>query len=274
MSSRRTRAFRSKVGGAALVAALLVGTAACGSDGGEVADVDATVSSTAVATDPTAVFDRVSAASAQHDSVEARTVSEVAGQSMTMTMAMRLKPELAFTAEADAAGSTIQMVLLDRTIYLTGPEFGGQWVKASIDEKSGPFAGMGALVDSASQASDPTAQLSALKTVDGIEVVGTEEVDGVQTTHYRATVDASEALKTVPESLREQYEQVVAAGLDDYTIDVWVGTDHLPRRQVVTMTVAGQETATTIEYTNWGGDVSVVAPDNAVDFDQLAGAAG
>ena len=41
---------------------------------------------------------------------------------------------------------------------------------------------------------------------DDVEEVGTEEVRGVDTTHYRGTIDLERALEQVPESVKPQVE--------------------------------------------------------------------
>lgn len=85
---------------------------------------------------------------------------------------------------------------------------------------------------------DPRKMLEFLRAASGgIETVGTEELRGAETTHYRATVDLAEYEKLVPADKREELrsmmgEMVEQSGLAEFPVDVWLD-DHGLVRQVV-----------------------------------------
>jgi len=118
------------------------------------------------------------------------------------------------------------------------------------------------------------------------EVVGTEEVRGVETTHYRVTVDLAQALEEAPESARAALEQMGgAAGLEgaEMVVDIWIDADGLPRRQSMDMGSMfgamgmGAASATmTIEYFDFGEpvDIEVPAPEEVTPFTDVMGAFG
>jgi hypothetical protein len=131
---------------------------------------------------------------------------------------------------------------------------------------------------------DPTAILEYLRATGEVEEVGTEEVDGVETTHYRATVDVDKAVAQAPEETRDQVQaqidQLKAAGISELPIDVWIGSDGLPRRLAydITVDVSGQEAHTVLEMnlTDYGVDVQIEPPpaDQVTDYADLVAQLG
>jgi len=118
------------------------------------------------------------------------------------------------------------------------------------------------------------------------EVVGNEEVRGVETTHYRATIDLAKALDEAPEAARAALDQLGEAGdlkgahMD---VDVWIDADGLPRRQSMDMGsifgslgVGDTSVTMTIEYFDYGEpvDIEVPSPDEVTPFDDITDAFG
>jgi hypothetical protein len=124
---------------------------------------------------------------------------------------------------------------------------------------------------------------STLETLRGAsgepDVVGTEQVRGVETTHYRVTVDLAKALEEAPESARAALEQMGGAGdLEgaEMDVDVWIDADGLPRRQSMDMAnlfgsmgMGDTSVTMTIEYFDFGEAVDIVvpSPDEVTPFD-------
>jgi hypothetical protein len=81
-------------------------------------------------------------------------------------------------------------------------------------------------------------RLRLLRTAGGARKAGSETVHGVQTTHYRATIDPRRFPETVSESERERARKTVEVLgrldptlLDPMPVDVWVDADGLIRRE-------------------------------------------
>ena len=122
------------------------------------------------------------------------------------------------------------------------------------------------------------------------DVVGTEDVRGVQTTHYRATVDLAQAIAEAPESARAALEQQLGAlgdagDLDavELVVDVWIDDEGLPRRQQMDMGsmfgalgFGGSAATMTIEYFGFGEpvDIEIPSPDEVTPAEELLGGAG
>ena len=128
----------------------------------------------------------------------------------------------------------------------------------------------------------PHSTLDYLKAVAGaIETVGTDEVRGVSTTHYRTNVDLTKYAKLVPEAQREQLSSMLdqlvrQTGLRQIPVDVWVGEDGLVRKLEMTMTMTepgtNQTAAASMSYEmfDYGKPVHITLPLPAETVDVTA----
>jgi hypothetical protein len=167
---------------------------------------------------------------------------------------------------------------------------GDKWLKIDLAE-AGEAAGvdLGAL----QQANQNPAQLMQFLrgASDDIEELGQEEVRGVETTRYRATLDLDEAVEQgadigeFSEEMREQLEAEVErlkdqTGLDTLPVEVWIDDENLLRRMrmEVSFPVEGEqvEMDMTMDFFDFGVDVRVTPPpdDQTVDITALAGGGG
>ena len=128
------------------------------------------------------------------------------------------------------AGTEMEIVVDDTTMYMRSPMFGEDWLKVDVAEAGmdDPFDGSGQM--------DPSDFLAFLRGAEGIEVVGTEEVRGVETTHFSGTLDFSELVKHAPEgeerdTAAEAIEELERQmGELEATFDAWVDDDGVPWR--------------------------------------------
>ena len=128
--------------------------------------------------------------------------ADAAQMGMSMDMGA-LFEQLAQTSGESLSGSfgdgAMEMVVDGDTFYIRSPLFemltgASDWLSMSPDELAAGGGGLGI------GSSDPTSLLESLRGVAGDpEVVGQEEVRGVETTHYRATMSLAEALEEAPE---------------------------------------------------------------------------
>lgn len=144
------------------------------------------------------------------------------------------------------------------------------WLSASVDDlaTTGDAFGFGA------GTVDPSQILEVLQSVaDDVETIGSEEVRGVATTGYRATVDLGAALEGLPPEQREELEGLGgAAGAGDLPpvpVEVWVDDDGLARRIRLDLGALGApmgfggEAAVTLELFDYGEPVTIEVPDPA-----------
>jgi hypothetical protein len=146
-------------------------------------------------------------------------------------MAMKMK------APDQGVDATAEIRLVDKALYLNGgaeaaKEMDGKsWIKFDL-------AAMGAdkelnELGSASQADkNPAAESTFLTGAKDVQKVGTETVDGVETTHYKGTVtlDALEKSladedKATRDQRRKSLEQYEKMGVDKLTMDMWIDGD-------------------------------------------------
>lgn len=159
---------------------------------------------------------------------------------------------LAMNVSLDIAGQSIQMVLVDKVIYIKGAGMSTNahkpWIKVDIGGRNNPFSSM---FDSA----NPENFTAFLNGVTDMQDKGMETVDGVDTHHYAITVDTAQMVKQ-----NDMFKGQDASGLGlpkAITTDVWVDGDNLPVEISVPLGKAGSVEA---HFSQWGDHVSIEAP--------------
>lgn len=208
-------------------------------------------------------------------------VSDNASHSADMTMDLSSIATLAGQAGGadqwkahlilDGSGSSpvlyLQLPALDK--YLNGKT----WVKADLAamaQKAG--TSITQLLQTAGN-QDPTKALQMLESVGNVTKVGTETIDGVDTTHYSGTID----VKKVAALLGAQAKALDQAKVTSIPIDVWIGSDGLVRRMHEHLTYgangANATTDLTVDLSDFGVKTSIQAPpaDQTVDVSTLKG---
>jgi hypothetical protein len=198
---------------------------------------------------------------------------------------MRLKPTIAMsmkmTAPAQGAAEAVEIRLVDKAMYIGGgaemaKEMDGKtWMKFDL---SGSKAGKDLdQLGSASQAEqNPAAESTFLTGAKDVKKVGSEKVEGVETTHYTGTVtlkDLRASLKDGKADTREQREKSIKQyeklGVDKLTMDMWVdGDDHTKQFRMKGDADKGPLDMT-ITFLDYNKPVNVTAPP-AKDVADLA----
>ena len=116
---------------------------------------------------------------------------------------------------------------------------GKQWLalNASSAGSASSLPGFGSLLQYQGSLTDPGQYLSYLEaaSANGVQKLGTETINGVQTTHYRAEVDLSKLAAEVPAADRSATAKIVAGlqkrgHVSQIPIDVWIDSNHHVRR--------------------------------------------
>lgn len=133
------------------------------------------------------------------------------------------------------------------------------WVRLSGGERSGidDFA-MGP------NRNTPTSMVEALRGA-GVDVtdLGTEQVGGVDTTHYRATIDPAKAAEQLPADKRDEFRKgLQSADAQPIPFDIWVdGQDRVRRIEATFSGGAEPGTATiTAEFGGYGEPQQIEIP--------------
>jgi hypothetical protein len=152
---------------------------------------------------------------------------------------------LHLTFGAGALRGSADAVLKGSALYVRSPllattlKHGKKWLKLKLGAAPGTIGGMPL---SALAGESPTQALRQLGALQDVKDVGSEQIGGVQTTHYHGTLAAT---GTSPGG----------------TYDVWVGSDGYVHRLRLTSKVAANEALNaTIDLSDFGKSVTVTVP--------------
>ncbi len=212
---------------------------------------------------------RASSNTASADSVRfemAINVSGIMGEALTMDAQGEYDLEAGrMHMSMDAIGQQIEAVMDGKTMYMKMALLGDGWFKTELEGQDASGNPLSAGLE------NPTKILAWLQAAsDDVTHVGTEEIRGQQTDHYRTTLDLREATEQLDGDAREEVEKAIELlGQSEFPVDVWVNKDGLPARLAYEMTFGDSAEALlqdasftyTMEFFDWGKPVSVAVPD-------------
>ena len=179
----------------------------------------------------------------------------------------------------------LQTVYVNRIVYLRFPKAlarqipgGKQWLKLDL-ERFGAAKGIDFSSLAGSAGSDPTVQLDQLRGAGNVKRVGKEDVRGVQTTHYTASIDLRKAAEKAPAerraAARRSIENVIKlTGQRTVPLEIWIDDAGRMRREKVTQRLRGQSVMATIELYDFGARETVEPPPASQTSDVTKLAAG
>jgi len=176
----------------------------------------------------------------------------------------------------DPAGWRIDVVQDGTVGYVRFPALDGQlpagktWIRGDADGPSTSGFDFGELEQFAE--SDPRDVLGALRAVTSeVETVGSDQLRGVETTHYRATVDPAELAKLASGKDRSVTQSLVdrlsaQAGVGPFPVDVWLDASGLVRKLSLSVeatepsTPRSSEVSMSFELWDYGRAVDIELP--------------
>jgi hypothetical protein len=263
----RGRLASFSVAGAAVLA---LGLGACSGGGDDsAAEASASSSVTSPATQLSA-FQVVQASSQQSQAAGSAKFSldvsgTANGQAMSLTGdgafdAATKGFEMKLTLPQEAGGTTVTVRLVDGTAYLSGAPLTaeGQWVTvpAQLLSQQG--------LDTSTM--DPSKQLEQLKAAaSDVREVPATTVRGVQAKGYAGTIDVQKAYDLLPAEQRtaEAQQALTESGVTTIPFTLYVDEENRPVRMVEEVTAQGSTVKVSMDFYDWGSDVSVAAPDPA-----------
>jgi hypothetical protein len=186
-------------------------------------------------------------------------------------------------AQSALGGSSLQIdELLKRgAIYIGSPLLAGRlpsgakWLKVDTAQIA---EGLGLDPSSlTSGGTEPGQYLQDLRAAGGtVTVIGHEDVRGVQTTRYSATIDLVKAAETLSAPGKTSTARSVAAsltsriGLSKVPIEAWIDGQGLVRKVAVHVAARGVTALVQAEYFNFGRIAPVTAPSGGEVFEVSA----
>ena len=193
-----------------------------------------------------------------------------------------------------ADGFSMELILDGGTMYMSTATFeaagaptdafaGKGWVAFDLDKI---VPGYESFADLGSGQNDPSQAFEYLKGAGDLEVVGTEEIDGEETTHLRGTLDLERALEQVPAEAQEEFRTTLEefrTQFGDVTMpfEVWVDGEDRIRRMIYVMASAPDAPQPvsfemTLDITDYDAalDFDVPARSETVDLADLVAANG
>lgn len=273
-----------RLGAASLLTTLVLTSASCGGDDDSTATDDTGSETTDDSTDEETeeasgdleelsadeFYPAVMAALQEAESMGFGITSSGGDAATEMSGVMEYEDD-GISMEASSTGAqAMEMVMLDKVLYIAGgglplPE-GKKWFKVDMTDPDSLFGQLG-------KSTDPNLMFKAMETPKEFELLGTEEVDGVETNHYNVVMDTAsytEALDLPAEVAKFLPKEI--------GIEMWVDADNRPRKfhqelEVPSMSGGGEPTLSTTEgtYYDFGSEVDVEAPPAAEVADNIPG---
>lgn len=168
--------------------------------------------------------------------------------------------KLTAQAGSQATGTDMTEITKDGIVYLKipfkGMPAGKQWLK--IDPKAAAKAAGLPFAQQTGQT--PGQAVGILKNASTEEKVGTETIDGVETTHYRTTIDTAKLFNSGSSNAQPWMKTALQNAPKSEAFDVWVDSSSLIRRMTFDMGTKGATMAMTMDFSDFGTPLNVQAP--------------
>jgi hypothetical protein len=176
---------------------------------------------------------------------------------------------------AGTQGFSLEEIIDGGDIYLRSPELGavlggaGRWMlmRSEVfgDLLQGDASGAGF-------SGSPTQQLDALEQAsDQVTEVGPERINGVATTHYRATLDIQKIVDELKDQVSGEFRDLIERSMDQVsgaTVDVWIDSAGLLRRETSTSAMGTLGSFTmTMDFSHYGIHPQIAVPPSSEVFD-------
>jgi LppX/LprAFG-like lipoprotein len=240
-----------------LISLVLVAlVAGCGGDGG------------GGAPNPLALLDLAVDRTKDVDSVRqsATMESDLGGQKMAIEIegsatALGEDGEMTMTMETGGDEFEADVILVDGVFYMKSKAIplpaGKEWLKSE---------------DVPASSLDPGELVQHLREAQGVKRVGSEEIRGEPTTHFRGPIDIEKLVDaSFGGRMAEQFKQIPNVREFSMTIDVWVLEDGLPARTAVKLTAPqhiGGSMSMTAEFLEYDVPIDVEAPPDRTVIDE------
>jgi hypothetical protein len=258
---RRTAAVALCAGALALIAGC--STSSTGTTGGT-----GTTGTTAPLTPQKAI--RLAADESRRVNSLAATFSERIGSpavaTTSATMQLRLKPKLlanvSLRTSTSGRTTTVDEIVSAKAVYLKerSAQTGRPWIEIRFSDLGGSLGNSISSLLQAAQNGNPAEHTQVLTASKNVRAVGTQVVNGVETTHYKGSVTASTALASLKPAVRKGLAPLMKLITGQIHFDVWIDAQHVTRRLVEVETVVGEPATVTVNVTAVNQPVQITPP--------------
>lgn len=248
-------------------------------------------------------------ATREHDAAKVDMVVEMSGAGLPMPVSLKAdgttgikKPAMDVTFDVgsllqlagapDAGDGKLRVLFTDGKLWVDPPEVeqvklpgGATWVTADVNQL---LKAVGVDVNAFKQFLNvtPDQQITMLQAAGDLEEVGTEELDGVETTHLSGTVTVKQIIEQLPAEQKAAAEKALkdleklaggeeaAKQLDaPQKVDYWIGEDKLIRRLVQTTEIPAQQGVPgaklkiTMNLSDYGTKLDIAPPADDETYD-------
>lgn len=213
---------------------------------------------------------RLAADESQRVNSLAATFSERVGSpavaTASATMQLRLKPKLlanvSLRTSTSGRTTTVDEIVSAKAVYLKerSGQTGRPWVEIRFSELGGSLGSSISSLLQAAQNGNPAEQTQVLTASKNVHAVGTQVVNGVETTHYKGSVTASTALASLKPAIRKGLAPLMKLITGSIHFDIWIDAQHVTRRLVEVETAGGEPATVTVNVTAVNQPVQITPP--------------
>jgi hypothetical protein len=201
---------------------------------------------------------------------EAVTFSEQVGSpaivTASATMQVQLKPVVlaneSLRTTSNGQTTSVYAIVSAKAIYIKLSSLGAArpWVEVPLSERSGSLGSAISSLLQDAQNGNAAEQTQVLAASKDAHAVGTQEVNGVETTHYTGTVSPSASLASLSPSVRTVLAPLLKLITGDIRFDIWIDAQHVTRRVIENETVKGEPLTVTVNVSAVNQPVQIAAP--------------
>jgi hypothetical protein len=197
--------------------------------------------------------------------------------STTGTLQFVRKPTLVLAEDMTitAAGKSTQVkaIITDTALYLNEPSLASQvgepWIKVDLSAlQTGALASLGQMVQSM-QSNNFVDMTELFAASSDIRIVGTATVDGVPTTEYAGSFQATQLAKALAPGVQKALAPALQA-LGNSTVDfnIWLDGQRNPRKVTETETINGLTVSTALTISGINQPIQITIPPASQTYTQ------
>ncbi len=160
-------------------------------------------------------------------------------------------PKMKATITMPVLPEPMEMVMVDQNIYMKMSMLGNKYIKMSLADLAKTSG------QDLTQLMDPSKQLERqMSAITKVVYVGDEDVSGVKTRHYTATMDGEAAVKLSGQSLPSSATLGKAIPMN-----LWLDEQNRPKKMAMDMTIGDKDSMKMVgTMSKYGEPVTVTAP--------------